>query len=197
MACSRLLVHCVVLFMTAGASDPSGDVDALHRELIKTGDRSRRQVLNSCKYTTAFRREVNPKCKVLYGHTESSDEIQTSETQGDMARGAPPRRRLASSGMHALGKLLASDAAALSRAGSSPPKTERVQSSDHSHVRGLKPPMPAHLATPKHGDKIPLRKQRGRGRFTVAGEGASNAHMVRDVSIKWCSINPIFSCGRI
>lgn len=170
-----------MLFMTAGASDPSGDVDALHRELIKSGDRSRRQVLNSCKYTTAFRREMNPKCKTLHGQTASSDETQTSETQAEMARGTTPRRRLASSGMHVLGKLLASDAAALSKAGSSQPKMERVESPDRSpHVCGLKPPMPSYLASAKREDKIPFRKQRGRGRFTAEGEGASNAHMVCD-----------------
>lgn len=181
MACKSLHVESVVLFMSAGAPDLSGDVDALHRELIKSGDRSRRQVLNSCKFTTAFRRETNPKCMLVQTHGTESDEAQMSDVQADKVKGGPPRRRLASSGMHALGKLLASDAAVLAKGAPSQLAIHKDDARHSPHGSSLKPRRtPGPLSTPNQTDQISFRKQRGRGRFTGKGDGPSQAHMVRN-----------------
>eukprot|EP00892_Ulva_mutabilis_P008354 jgi/Ulvmu1/5891/UM026_0012.1 len=176
MACANQLVDFVVLFMKAGAPDPSSDVDALHRHLIKCGDRSRRQVLNSCKYTTAFRREKNPKC-TLHSQAVVSHDASCSTDSEQQTTGTTPRRRLASSGMHALGKLLASDAAALAKEGQQLPLSQTCLPSNARHDNVRRPQnILSQSAMPKQA-QIPLRKQRGRGRFTSNDETSRKAHM--------------------
>ena len=179
MACAGQLVDLVVLFMTAGAPDPSGDVDALHRELIKSRDRNRRQVLNTCKYTTAFRREKNPKCLLLHGQAAPQYEAKPFDRLTGQAQGkTPPRRRLASRGMHALEKLLASDAAALTKNVQSLPET-KCPGTKSSHCGHAEHDQPHGPVVPKPGADIPFRKQRGRGRFTASSEVGHKPHMVR------------------
>lgn len=201
MACASHLVDLVVLLMKAGAPDLSGDVDVLHRELIKCGDRNRRQVLNNCKYTTAFRREKNPKSKTFDSQAPPLDVVSVSGLRAEQITGTPPRRRLASSGMHALGKLLASDAAAIAKGAHIPPSARNDLTSIGSREVGKESQQePGRSPTSKPGGQIPLRKQRGRGRFTANEEAPHIAHMVcrtrcnaaaRMLSLRWSSTSPV------
>jgi hypothetical protein len=57
LACACRKVDIVIAFMNAGARDTAGDIDHLHRALIRSGDHATRRLLNASPLTTAFRRK--------------------------------------------------------------------------------------------------------------------------------------------
>ena len=86
LACSSRNIELVVAFMSAGARDGGGDIDGLHRTLIRCGDHVSRRQLNACPYTTAFRR------KKLNGDQSLPNMSQQQGESSRQGRNAQARR---------------------------------------------------------------------------------------------------------
>lgn len=177
----------MIAFMNAGARDTGGDIDGLHRNLIRTGDHASRRQLNSSPYTTAFRR------KKLNGAQSPRNKPQ----QGESARQNPQSRRDSAShrrkakGQEQESSPSAGVSADENNSNEQPevPKEasrRRLAATGMNSLRALLQHNAVALATPlpstkmaeeqhaKHAEQ-PARVRRGRGRFQGSEAAAGDA----------------------
>lgn len=206
LACASRQTDLVIAFMHAGARDAGGDIDGLHRTLIRTGDHTSRRLLNSSPYTTAFRRKKmngaqGPPNKITpeeptsrqsrkdgtaqrrKGKEQEQENVVSAGALADRNSGGQPdapkeasRRRLAATGVNSLRALLQQNAVVLAM---SPSPSSKM--AEEPQPKQVEPSVP--------------RVRRGRGVFrgseeAAAGDAAepSRRQSVREYKVCSCSV---------
>ena len=173
--------------MKAGAKDVGGDIDALHRVLIRSGDRTGRRLLNNCPYTSTFRRKTlederakggpkTPRSGPLHGNGRRGPGKDARHKRRSEGRGHGARTDSSGELSKTSQELPSTPAQCTPRAGepgdnaAATPKTpsrRRIAAQGVASLKALLHHNAKALEGPPGSGNA--RMQRGRGRFQAAG----------------------------